>query len=108
MATMERYLKIDGKYRYESDIRNVIIMNEVAICFDKDSQLLLDHGDPEEVLGYYEEALKDFIEADWVIAANDITMIVAKFPIRELNKLMLNKSYLSGFLYNNKVLFSGM
>ena len=106
MATMERYLKIDGKYHYESDTRNKIIMNEVAICFDRDSRLLLDHGDPEEVIEYYEEALKDFKEADWAIAANDITMVVAKFPIRELNKLMLNKKYLSGFLYNNKDLFS--
>ena len=107
MANMKRYLKINGRYHYENcESSHTSIMDEVAICFDKDSHLLLDHGDPEEVIEYYEDALRGFKEAKWTTAIGDIIMIVAKFPVRELNKLMLDEHYLTKFIENNKELFA--
>lgn len=107
MADMKRYLKINGRYHYENcDTAHTSIMDEVAICFDKDSHLLLDHGDPEDVIEYYEEALKSFKEVEWVESIGDIVMISAKFPVRELNKLMLDCHYITGFIENNRGLFA--
>ena len=102
---MERYLKIDGKYHYEINNATISITDEVAICFDKGSDLLLEHGDPEELLEYYEDSLKNFVEINWKEAVKDMVLVVAKFPIRELNKLMLDKRYIALFIENNKDLF---
>lgn len=104
---MERYLKVGGKYHYEINNALVSITDEVAICFDKESQLLLEHGDPAEVMEYYDEALERFKEVNWPEARKDMVMVVAEFPIRELNKLMLNKGYLAEFIENNKDMLSG-
>jgi len=103
---MERYLEINGKYHYEDHDNSTTVMDEVAICFDTDSDMLLDHGDPERLLEYYEESIDNFKEMEWEEAIGDIILVIAKFPIRELNKLMLNRGYLSGFIKNNKELFA--
>jgi len=102
---MERYLEINGKYHYQINNATVSVTDKVAVCFDKGSSLLLEHGDPEDVLEYYKEALKNFRNIGWEEAIKDIVMVMAKFPIRELNKLMIDKCYITTFIENNKNLF---
>lgn len=102
---MKRYLKMNGRYRYENyQIGIVAIMDEVSICFDRESHLLLDHGDPEDVMEYYEEILKVYQETEWV--RGSIIMISAKFSVEELNKLLLDPHYITGFIENSKDLFA--
>jgi len=82
----------------------VAIMDEVAICFDKESHLLLDHGDPEDVMEYYEDILKIYQKTEWM--RGSIIMISAKFQVIELNKLLLDPHYITRFIENSKSLFA--
>jgi len=107
MANIRQYLKVNDKYRYEnSEMGTILFMDEVAICFDRDNYLLLDHGKPEDVIEFYKDILDPFDNARWDILSEDVVVISAKFPVKELNKLIVNPSYMSNFVENNKDLLS--
>jgi hypothetical protein len=112
MTKMKRYLIINNKYYYEDYntdrtllLDSAVVMNEVAICFDRDSHFLLEHGKPEDVMKYYKDTVERFKKAGLFVPTRDLMIISAKFSVRELNKLMLDPHYITGFIENNKQLF---
>lgn len=84
----------------------VLMCDEVAICFDKESGTLHKHGIPANVEQWYVNARKKFIDGGFPEMAEDLIMIQGAFPVEELNKCLSTTGYISKFwkdLQENKI-----
>ena len=78
-----------------SGYRDTILMtDEVAIAFDKESGTLHKHGAPENVEKWASNARAKLIAAGAPDMAADIVTITGKFPVDELNKCLTHSNYL--------------
>jgi hypothetical protein len=96
---MPLYSYEDGEYvMFYRDNGDVICrMEEVAICFSKDDEdmwTIHKHGTPERVKKYHDEAVQRFRNAGYPDMANDMVMIVGKFPVDELNHAVETSGYI--------------
>ena len=78
--------------------RDIILMcDEIAIVFDKETFVLHKHGSPDKVAQWYHAARDKFIKAGFNSMAEDLVMIQGSFPIAEVNRCLSTTGYIEQF-----------
>ncbi|QMI49740.1 hypothetical protein [Burkholderia sp. MBR-1] len=74
--------------------RTIITMtDEIAIAFDLKNGIMHKHGRPEVVHAWTTAARRKLTEAGHSDLAKDITVIIGKFPVAEINMCLSTTGY---------------
>ena len=69
------------------------VLDEVAICLDKESGTRHKFGDPEVVRAWHEKAQKSFRDVGANDMADDLVVIQGRFTLEDINKVIENACY---------------
>jgi len=83
-----------GSYYWRVNGQIVSMSDEIAIMFDKNDWTLLKHGSPELVEKRFDKTQKAYRESGHDDIADDIVMVVGKFPVDDLNAMIGNNHHL--------------
>jgi hypothetical protein len=87
----------NGLYILSLGDTRIVAGKEVAILFDKASNLVLKHGKPECVQVDADITRKALATDGFPALADDLTVIVGAFDLEELNKVVSCKNYIGHF-----------
>ncbi|GBG14586.1 uncharacterized protein NMK_2185 [Novimethylophilus kurashikiensis] len=89
-----------GQYvLHEGDDPIGAVMDEVSICFDKESGTLHKHGRPELVQDWHAKAQAKYREAGFDEMADELIVITGRFALEDLNRCLSTSGYV-GVFYN--------
>lgn len=91
----------DHYYLVKDDGDVVDIGEEVAVLYDEvkpGNTVLLKHGRPTLVSDYFSEITKIYRENDLSDMLDHIKLIVGRFPIDDLNKMISTTGYIGSFM----------
>lgn len=94
MSTSMYYELNCGQYVLHQDGKPVQrVIDEVAICLDKESGTRHKFGDPEAVRSWHEKAQKSFRDAGAHAMADDLVVIQGRFTLEDINKVIENSCH---------------
>lgn len=70
---------------------------EIAICYDRQSGVLLKHGKPDDVERWRENAVARYCEAGYHWNPDDLVLLKGTFPVHELNRVVGDFGYAKTF-----------
>jgi hypothetical protein len=83
-----------GQYVLHADgIPITRVLDEVAICLDKEDGTRHKFGDPDVVRAWHEKAQKSFRDVGANELADDLVVIQGRFTLDDINKVIENASY---------------
>lgn len=100
---MYRYsFEFGSYYLRDSTSQKIIFMSDsVAFAFDVGCGVMLKHGHPDLVLKWHTSTVQSLRQSENPIAiemAKNYIVIVGKFDIEKMNKLLNNSTYAKSFL----------
>ena len=87
----------NGLYVVSLGNTRIVAGKEVAILFDKASNLVLKHGKPEYVQTDADVMRKRLASEGFEALAEDLVVITGAFDLEELNKVMSCMNYIGRF-----------
>ena len=69
------------------------VLDEVAICYDREDGTLHKHGAPAAVMSWFDAARARLTQAGYPDLAEALVMAQGQFPLEDLNKML----HISGF-----------
>lgn len=90
----------DGRYVFHLRGARRFDTAEVAVLFDAKQSVLLKHGPPERVQGYYNTMHAELMQAGQPEVAAALTLVTGRFDIEELNKVVNICDYVGQFWRN--------
>jgi hypothetical protein len=87
----------NGLYVQSLGDKRIVAGNEVAILFDKASNLVLKHGKPEYVQVDAAITRDRLATEGFEVLADDLVVIVGAFDLEELNKVVSCTNYIGRF-----------
>jgi hypothetical protein len=87
----------NGLYVASFDGKRIVAGKEVAILFDKASNLVLKHGKPEHVQTDADFMRRRLVAEGFNALAEDMVLITGAFDLEELNKAMSCTNYIGRF-----------
>ena len=83
-----------GQYVLHADGAPVTrVLDEVAICLDKENGTRHKYGDPESVRAWHAKAQKSFRDIGQNDMADDLVVIQGRFTLDDLNKVIDTSGY---------------
>jgi len=83
-----------GQYVLHADGAPVTrVLDEVAICLDKENGTRHKYGDPVSVRAWHEKAQKSFRDVGANDMADDLVVIQGRFTLEDLNRVIENSNY---------------
>lgn len=96
------------EYHYELNCSQYVLMkgnerlygpyDQISIGIDKESVVLLKHGEPGMVKNWYKSHVKAYRDAGFDDMANDLIVITGRFPLEDLNNWINNSGSIKSFL----------
>lgn len=71
------------------------VLDEISLCFDRESGTLHKHGSPELVDGWYQKTQAKFRKAGFDDMAASIVVVTGRFELAELNKCLSTSGYVA-------------
>lgn len=73
------------------------LLEEVSLCFDKESGTLHKHGTPEFVAKWHADAQAKFRSARADSMADELVVITGRFALEDLNRCLSTSGYVARF-----------
>jgi hypothetical protein len=89
-----RYELNCGQYVLHADGAPVSrVLDELAICLDKENGTRHKFGDPEVVRAWHEKSQKAFRDGGFTDMADDMVVIQGRFTLEDINKVIEHTGY---------------
>lgn len=68
-------------------------LEEVSVCFDKESGVLHKHGALDSVTAWFNKSRQKLSDAGFQDMANELTVVTGPIPLEELNRMISTSGY---------------